>query len=92
MSCTLDVDPLQWADLSLEIEWGDDCDDADPTARPGAPELCNGVFEDCSNPLFVNQTQSAPDDELDDDGDCHVECSGFDANTWEGGTHACERR
>jgi|GEM_PF-1528799 len=91
VECTLDVAPLQWTDLSMGIEGGDDCDDSDPAAFPGAPELCNGVFDDCSDPLFVNQVQSAPDDEIDDDGDCHVECSGFASNVWVGGIHSCER-
>ena len=51
-------------------------------------ELCNGAFENCSDPLIG--FQDSPSDETDDDGDCYVECSGFDSNTWEGGIHACE--
>ena len=90
VECTLDVDPLQWADLSLGIVGGDDCDDNDINAYPDATELCNGAFEDCNDPLYIAQSQSAPDDEIDDDGDCFVECYGFDSNTWEGGTHSCE--
>ena len=31
-----------------------------------------------------------PTDEVDNDGDCFVECSGFDASTWEGDPHVCE--
>ena len=34
--------------------------------------------------------QDGPELETDDDGDCFVECSGFDTNTWEGGVHSCE--
>jgi formylglycine-generating enzyme required for sulfatase activity len=90
VECTLDVDPLQWADLTAGIVGGDDCDDNDINAYPDAPELCNGAFEDCNDPLYIAQSQSAPDDEIDDDGDCFVECYGFNSNTWEGGAHTCE--
>ena len=90
VECTLDVDPLQWADVTLGIVGGDDCDDNDIHAYPDAPELCNGAFEDCNDSLYIAQSQSAPDDEIDDDADCFVECYGFDANIWEGGVHSCE--
>ena len=32
----------------------------------------------------------APELETDDDGDCFVECYGYDSNIWEGGIHSCE--
>jgi hypothetical protein len=77
-----------WLDPTADLIGGEDCDDNDAYAYPDAEEFCNGAFENCYDPDYPNQ--DAPDDELDDDGDCFVECSGFDANSWEGGVHSCE--
>ena len=61
-----------------------------PEKYPNAPERCNGVFDDCYDSRYIAQIQDAPDDEIDDDGDCFVECYGYDANIWEGGVHTCQ--
>jgi hypothetical protein len=82
VECTLVVDPLQWLNPSETIVGGGDCEDTDPLAYPGAFELCNGAFEDCSDPYLT--LQASPQLETDDDGDGFVECSGFDPGTWEG--------
>ena len=67
---------------------GGDCDDNDSNAYPNAPELCNGAVDSFGTDGLCNET--VPEDEIDDDGDCFVECYGFDSNTWEGGIHNCE--
>ena len=47
---------------------------------PGAPEECNGIAEDCTDPNYGD----SPDLEFDDDGDGFVECVDFDPSTWVG--------
>ena len=56
---------------SFSVVGGLDCDDFDDAVYPGAAEVCDGQYNDCSNNYVEN---SAPVDELDDDGDDWVEC------------------
>ena len=55
----------------------EDCDDGDDTVYPTAPELCDGLQNDCD-------LGSLPDDESDLDGDGWVECE-IDADGWQNG-------
>jgi hypothetical protein len=53
-----------------ESTTSDDCDDGDPATFPGAPERCDGNDNACGGTL--------PADEVDQDGDGHVVCAGWD--------------
>jgi hypothetical protein len=53
-----------------------DCDNTNSTVHPGAPELCDGLINDCMVSLL-------PTNEIDDDGDGYVECS-VDVRGWFG--------
>ena len=57
-----------------------DCDDADITVYPGASELCDGQYNNCSDAAY---DASAAANETDNDADGYVECS-VDAGGWDG--------
>ena len=58
-----------------------DCDDADITVYPGASELCDGQYNNCSDAAY--DAGAAPANETDNDADGYVECS-VDADGWDG--------
>ena len=71
VDCTLDS--AGWDGAS--ISGGDDCDDTDSTVYPTAPDLCDGLDNDCDGSLESIES--------DLDGDGYVECA-FDPNGWDG--------
>ena len=78
VDCT--IDSGGW-DGSASVTGGDDCDDAEITVYPGASEVCDGQYNDCNDSDY--DASSAPDDELDDDGDAYVDCT-IDSGGWDG--------
>jgi hypothetical protein len=60
-----------------------DCDDGDEHVYPGAPQVCDGVNNDCDDPDWPDLGGT---NEADDDGDSYSECEGdcddSDPNNW----------
>ena len=65
----------------LPISGGGDCLDTNAAVNPGASEICDGWDTDCSS----GTSTPADTDELDDDNDRYIECSGFSGSGAENG-------
>ncbi len=61
-----------WVGSDPFIQGGDDCDDGAATVFPTAPELCDGIANDCASAMYP----IVDPNEIDDDGDGIAECAG----------------
>ena len=90
-----DADGDLYADVACG---GNDCDDSDPSALPGAPEACDLVDTDCDGSLTDEFDDYDLDDvpdcvDLDDDGDGDpdlTDCEPLNPSAWTGAPESCD--
>lgn len=67
-----------------------DCDDTHATVRPGGPQVCDGLNNNCADPSWP----ALPANERDDDGDtlseCQADCDDARATVYPGAPQLCD--
>jgi len=72
---------VQCATSAGYIRTGGDCNDGDASVYPSAVEICDGIYNNCSDASY--NALGAPADETDNDTDGYVECT-IDTTGWDG--------
>ena len=71
LRCSIEVD-------STLVTIGGDCDDTDPAINPDAPEVCDGIDNNCNNQTDEGVTTTYyPDIDGDGDGDSRIQGTDF---------------
>jgi len=68
----------------------DDCDDGDDRIYPGAPQICDGLNNDCADDSWPG-TAGTNEADSDQDGfsECTGDCDDADASRWPGAVELC---
>jgi len=76
--------------VDADVSSAGDCDDAHASVHPGAPQLCDGINDDCSDPSWP----AVPVNEADADADgfriCGGDCDDTRAAVKPGGSQLCD--
>ena len=92
-ACVKDADGDDFGDVLPPpgVTPGSDCDDAAATVYPGAPELCDGLNNDCTDPAWPDLAGSAEvDDDLDGISECEGDCDDSAPTVYPGAVEICD--
>ena len=78
-----------WVGSNLLILGGDDCDDVEATVFPTAPELCDGIANDCLSAMYPIVDPNETDDDLDTYAECAGDCDDTNVLIFPGATELC---
>lgn len=67
-----------------------DCDDSQPSVFPGAPSLCDGRNNDCSDPTWPAVSEDESDADTDGFRACNGECDDSDYTVYPGAPQNCD--